>query len=143
MKKPGQLRKLLLKYFIFRPGIVYAYSCIDPITGKRERWAYAGQTRQILATRHDQHMGNSGYKGKLAKCQPWSDLYPEVRIVCEFKCPDFLLDLVEMWVIKWNKPVYNYMHNINNPRRIPIPIAIKQRAERDLRRSHYRGKVVM
>src|SRR6187402_1922926 len=117
---PRPLRNFLNKYFIFRPGITYAYSCINPVTGQREPWAYIGQTRQGLLVRNNQHLGVEGYRGKKAKAQPWSDLYPEVRIVAEFKCPDIVLDLTEKFYIKWKKPVYNYTHNLNNPRRIPL-----------------------
>lgn len=138
------MRNFLYKYFIFRPAIVYAYSCIDPITGKREPWVYIGQTRQLLIARNNQHLGVEGYKGKKAKGQPWSDLYPEVRVVAEFKCPDVVLDLVEQFYIKWKKPVYNYTHNLNNPRRIPLYQAQQDRKARDyLRTRQGRGRVAL
>jgi hypothetical protein len=117
--------------FGWRRGIVYAYSAIDPVTGLREHWAYVGQTRQELALRHAQHMGLD----KRQKRQPWSDLYPEIRVVFEFKaCPDWWLNLVEKWTIKFTYPKYNYMHNLTNPNRIPLPEAERARVERDRKR---------
>lgn len=126
---PKPIRDFIIKFLWFRPAIVYAYSCIDPMNGLREMWAYVGQTRQELASRHAQHMGNDArYK---VKQQPWSDLYPEVRIVWQGRCPDFFLDLIEEFYIKRYKPVYNYIHNTKNPRRIPKYEAVKQRQDRD------------
>lgn len=114
--------------FRWRKGIIYAYSTLDPLTGEREQWAYVGQTRQELALRHAQHMGFD----KRQKHQPWSDLYPEIRVVFEFRsCPDWWLDWVEKLVIKFTYPRYNYIHNLNNPNRITIPQAESARKERD------------
>jgi hypothetical protein len=131
---PKDLRKFLYKYFVFRPAIIYAFSCMDPLTGKREPWAYIGQSRQELIARYNQHMGLAGFKGKVAKAQPWSDLYPEIRIVWQGKCPDAFLDLIEEFNIKFHKPVYNYMHNLKNPRRVEMYAAVAQRRARDLGR---------
>lgn len=131
---PKPLQKWLLKWIIFRPAIVYAYSALnvakstDAIT-VRDLWAYIGQTRQELASRHAQHMGNSSRYKTVA--QPWSDLYPEVRVVWQGRCPDFVLDLIEMWYIKRKKPLYNYIHNTHNPHRITKYEAKFQRSERD------------
>lgn len=126
---PRPLRNWLNKYVIFRPGIIYAYSCLDPNSGDREPWAYVGQTRQSLASRHSQHMGyDMRYRGP---AQPWSDLYPEVRIVWQGKVPDFFLDLIEEYYIKSKKAVYNYMHNTKNPRRVTKHDALLQRSNRD------------
>lgn len=126
---PKPIRLFILKYLWFRPGIIYAYSCIDPSTGLRELWAYVGQTRQQLIERHDQHMGQST-KYKTHR-QPWSDLYPEVRIVWEGNCPGIILDLIEKYYIKRYRALYNYIHNTNNPRRITKPEAEYQRLQRD------------
>ncbi len=128
---PRPLRNFLYKYFVFRPAIVYAYSCIDLKSASREMWAYVGQTRQLLSERHNQHMGTAVVRGKTTTAQSWSDLYPEVRIVWQGKCPDFILDLVEKYYIKRRKPLYNYIHNTRNPRRIPKYQAMMQRQERD------------
>jgi hypothetical protein len=130
--------------FGWRRGIIYAYSCIDPSTGKREKWAYVGQTRQELALRHAQHMGFDARQ----KRQPWSDLYPEVRVVFEFNsCPNWWLNFVEKWTIKFTYPRYNYMHNLNNPRRVPLPEAERQRVDRDrlgrvLRQHPFRSRLL-
>lgn len=106
----------------WRPGVIYAYSTLDAETGDREPWAYVGQTRQELYKRHNQHIA----------CQPWSDLFPEVRIVFKFKhCPDWWLTLTEKLVIKFTKPLYNYEYNTKNPRRIPIYQAKADREMRD------------
>jgi hypothetical protein len=116
----------------WRPGIIYAYSCINPETGEREPWAYVGKTRQLLVNRHAQHMAS----------QPWSDLYPEVRVVFDFKsCPDWWLDTAEKWTIKFTRPLYNYEHNTKNPRRIPKYEAVHQREYRNLEK-RYHSRVV-
>jgi hypothetical protein len=133
-------RRFLLKYILFRPGIIYAYSCIDPKTAQREWWAYVGKTRQTLAERHAQHMGTSPVRGKRI-AQPWSDLYPEVRVVYELKCPEFVLDILEKWTIKINKPLYNYIYNTKNPRRIPKYQADQERYYRDLHRGRDRARL--
>lgn len=117
--------------FGWRPGIVYAYSTIDPKTNRRVRWAYVGQTRQSLAVRHNQHMGFVKIWGKY-KPQPWSDLYPEVRVVWQFdSCPNWWLTLFEKYTIKTMRPIYNYNYNTRNRRRIPLFTAIEQRKQRD------------
>lgn len=131
---PKPIRNFILKYLWFRPAIVYAYSCLDPHKSNdtitvRNLWAYVGQTRQTLDARHAQHMGyDTRYK---TKGQPWSDLYPDVRIEWQGRCPDFVLDLIEMYYIKKYKPLYNYMHNTRNPDRIEKYQAVKERQERD------------
>lgn len=118
--------------FNWRSGIIYAYSCVDPDTGKRIRWAYVGKTRQTLMRRHNQHMPT----------QPWSDLYPEIRVVFYFSsCPDWFLRLVEKLTIKVTFPLYNYEYNTKNPRRIPKYEAQAQRRQRDLRRSRKRSRL--
>lgn len=120
--------------FGWRRGIIYAYSCIDPVTRKRDDWAYVGKTRQLLAVRHEQHMA----------AQPWSDLYPEVRILFEFKsCPDWWLSFCEKFTIKCAKPTYNYEYNTKNPFRVPKYQALAERKARDLRENRFRGRVFM
>jgi hypothetical protein len=141
---PKPIRSFIIKYLWFRPGIIYAYSCIHPYSAydAREEWAYIGKTRQSLVTRHNQHMGLDGYRGKKPTHQPWSDLYPSIRVVREFKSPDVMLNLVEKFYIKTKKPLFNYMHNTKNPRRIELYQAVKDRSDRDyLRRPRRRGKV--
>ena len=143
-KLDQRYQHLMDKFIRFKPAIIYAYSCMEyPYTGKREEWAYVGKTRQELAARHNQHMGVEGFRKKEIECQPWSDLYPEVRVVYSFNCPEFILDLVERWTIKRRKPLYNYIHNMDNPRRITKPAAKAQRRERDLRQNRRYGKVFM
>ena len=118
----------LAKLFGWRRGIVYAYSVLDPITNERVHWAYVGRTRQSLVQRHSQHMGYTDKQDR----QPWSDMYPSVRIVFDFKyCPDWWLDLVEKWTIKTMRPTYNYIHNTKNSRRVPKYVAEAQRADRE------------
>ena len=125
----------------WRPGIIYAYSGIHPIKGTRIDWIYVGKTRQKLESRHAQHMGYT----KRQDAQPWSDLYPSVRVVFYFKaCPEWWLNLVEKWTIKWTFPLFNYQHNLKNPRRIPKYEAVAQRVERDrLRGTVGYGRVMM
>jgi hypothetical protein len=134
---PKPIQKWLYDYVIFRPGIVYAFSCLDHFTAVRVEWAYVGQTRQELASRYNQHMGLD-YR---QPAQPWSDLYPEIRVVWQGKCPNKLLNLIEKYYIKRHKVLYNYIHNTNNPRRVTKYQAKAQRKERDLRRSYGSGTV--
>jgi hypothetical protein len=131
MAKPKRRAK---RSYVWRSGIIYAYSAIDPRTGKRDDWAYVGKTRQPLVRRHEQHIAS----------QPWSDLYPEIRIIFEFKkCPDFWLTMFEKYTIWYTRPTYNYEYNIRNPYRIPKYQAIKERADRDLRGRTVRGRMFM
>lgn len=133
---PKPIRNFLWKYMVFRPAIVYAYSC--SISSKRETWAYIGQTRQQLTTRHNQHMGYDPRQ----PAQPWSDLYPEIRIEWQGSCPDFILDAIEKFFIKKYKPLFNYIHNTKNPDRITKYQAKHDRQERDLRRRWDHGRVI-
>jgi hypothetical protein len=126
---PKPLRNFVLKYLWFRPAIVYAYSTLEPDYHEREPWAYVGQTRQELASRHAQHMGYD--RRYQTQAQPWSDLYPDIRIVWQGRVPDFLLDFIEMMYIKRYRPLYNYIHNTKNPRRITKVEAVKARKTRD------------
>lgn len=114
----------LLKRLGWRRGIIYAYSCVDYYSAKnvRDEWAYVGKTRQALYRRHEQHMAD----------QPWSDLYPEVRVIFEFDyCPDWWLSLVEKYTIWYTKPTYNYEYNLKNKYRVPLPQAKEHRLERN------------
>jgi hypothetical protein len=106
----------------WRPGIIYAYSTVDFKTGKRERWSYVGKTRQTLVKRHNQHMD----------VQPWSDLFPQVRVVFDFRsCPDWWLTWAEKLTIWVMRPLYNYEYNTKNSRRIPKYQAEADRKTRD------------
>ena len=70
------------------------------------------------------------------KRQPWSDLYPSIRVVFYFEyCPDWFLLFMEKWTIKIMKPTYNYIHNTKNRHRVPKYTAEAQRLERDRLRS--------
>lgn len=124
---PRPIKNFIIKYLWFRPAIVYAYSCLDPDMGFRVLWAYVGKTRQQLEDRHSQHMGYDTRQHR----QPWSDLYPSVRIVWQGRCPEFILDMIEKYYIKRYKPVYNYIHNTKNIHRLPKYQAEAQRLERD------------
>jgi hypothetical protein len=76
--------------------------------------------------------------------QPWSDLYPEVRIIFEFStCPDIWLTWAEKLTIWYTRPTYNYEYNTKNPYRIPKYQAVKERADRNLRGSKVRGRLFM
>jgi hypothetical protein len=134
---PRPVRNWLYKYVVFRPGIVYAFSCLDHVSGVRVYWAYVGQTRQELAARYNQHMGLDYRQA----AQPWSDLYPEIRIVWQGNCPDKMLDLIEKYYIKRKKATYNYIHNTRNPHRVTKYQAQAQRKDRDLRRGMRSGRV--
>lgn len=108
--------------FGWRRGIIYAYSTLDPKSGKREKWAYIGKTRQPLSKRHEQHLTS----------QPWSDLYPQVRVVFDFtSCPDWWLTLFEKYTIRFARPTYNYEYNTKNPHRVPLYRAQADRKTRD------------
>jgi hypothetical protein len=131
MAKPTRGAK---RNFIWRTGIIYAYSVLDPRTGERDDWAYVGKTRQLLSSRHNQHMDS----------QPWSDLYPQVRVIFTFKrCPDWWLTFAEKSTIWYTRPTYNFEYNTRNPYRIPKYQAVKERADRDLRGRKVRGRMFM
>jgi hypothetical protein len=122
--------------FGWRRGIIYAYSTLDYYSRKdiRDDWAYVGKTRQALVSRHEQHMTS----------QPWSDLYPQVRVIFDFKsCPDWWLTLFEKYTIWATKPTYNYEYNTKNKHRVPKYQALADRKKRDvsLRKTKPRGRL--
>lgn len=116
------------------PGEVYAYRTRKPgavlglpLLGRH--WGYVGQTRNPKA-RHGEHMNGGGRYGKPAA--NWSDLSPKRYVLFRLgHCPQWLLNLVELIVIRLLLPVYNDRMNRGNPRRITRRKAARQRAQRD------------
>ncbi len=104
-----------------RRGIVYGINWLDPASGTIEL-AYVGKTRQRLRSREAQHRDD----------QPWSDLIVgDAYVLAEGPWTDAELDAVEEEFIKERRPPFNYEHNLDNPHRVPIPVARRQRWERD------------
>jgi hypothetical protein len=104
-----------------RPGVVYGIRTLDPDTGT-VILGYVGQTFQRLWQREAQHRED----------QPWSDLIVgEAFVIAQgwWTCAE--IDEVEAVHIRALAPAYNYEHNLNNPNRVPIWLAQRQRAERD------------
>lgn len=116
------------------PGEVYAYRTRKPgallglpLLGRH--WAYGGQTRNPKA-RHGEHIRGGGRYGRAA--QPWADLSPKRYVLFRLAhCPQWVLDLVEVLVIRTLFPVYNVQHNRGNLRRVKPAMARLQRAQRD------------
>jgi hypothetical protein len=112
------------------PGAIYAYRTRKshavlglPIIGRH--WGYVGQTRNERA-RHEEHLQGGGRYGKPAA--PWSDLRPRRYVLFRAKrCPQWVLNLLELMFILILMPVYNEKLNKANPRRISRPRAARQR----------------
>lgn len=116
------------------PGEVYAYRTRKPgallglpLLGRH--WGYVGQTRNPKA-RHQEHLEGGGRYGCVPK--DWADLEPRRYVLFRMRhCPQWVLDLVEVAVIRTFLPVYNVQHNRGNPRRIRPAVAHLQRLQRD------------
>jgi hypothetical protein len=114
-----------------RRGIVYGFDILRPATGDT-RVDYVGQTVRPLAVREAEHRG----LGRDPSCeQPWSDLIVGRAFVVEegwWTCAE--LDERERFHIARLQPVYNHEANLNNPYRVPIFEARRQRDARDAAR---------
>lgn len=116
------------------PGAVYVYRTRKPgallglpLLGRHT--AYVGQTRNLSA-RHQEHMNGGGRYGQEAK--PWADLSPRRYVVFRMRhCPQWVLNTVEVALIRLLCPVYNVAHNRGNPRRITPRRAKRQRLSRN------------
>jgi hypothetical protein len=119
-------------------GAVYVVVGYHPVTGI-PCCSYVGKTTQrtwsdedgcMRYPRIEQHLLGSTYYGTSAK--PWADLVIGWNFVHEsgwFTAA--ILGWFEWANIRWRRPVHNYMMNLKNPDRIPIPVQHKQRAQRD------------
>lgn len=114
-------------------GGVYVYRCRKP--GARLRipvlswhFAYVGETTSFYH-RHVEHVYGGGRYGAVAKS--WSDLDPYVWARIPLPPWKWLLRSVETVVILLTWPVYNHEKNLWNPRRIPLPVAARQRRWRN------------
>jgi hypothetical protein len=112
-----------------RRSIVYGFNILDPDSGK-VLVDYVGQTVQELEARERQHRGQDFTVDDTE--QPWSDLIVgKPFILDEGMWTAVELDVREEFHIRRLRPRYNYTHNLDNPDRIPIPVARRRREERD------------
>lgn len=110
-------------------GIVYGFNILDPATN-RVLVDYVGQTVQKMEDRERQHRGQD--LTREAQEQPWSDLIVgKPFVIEEGRWTAAELDERERFHIRRLRPRYNYVHNLDNPNRIPIYKARRQRDERD------------
>lgn len=112
-----------------RWSIVYGFRILDPAT-MRVLVDYVGKTVQKLAARERQHRGQDFETDDTE--QPWSDLIVGKPFIIEqglWTAAE--LAERERFHIHRLKPRYNYEHNLDNPARIPIPVARRQREARD------------
>jgi hypothetical protein len=107
-----------------RDCALYYVDCLDPATNYTTvlRDAYIGETARDPFTRFMEHLYEQPF-GDTIVGKPRVD--PRV-----FGSKD------EVWAaereaVERLRPVYNYEYNLNNPDRIPIPEARRQREERD------------
>jgi hypothetical protein len=107
-----------------RHGIIYGLHILDPDTSQVAT-DYVGQTFQRLSAREEQHR----------QCQPFADLIVgEAGVIEEGRWTQDEIDEREAFHTHRLMPRYNYEHNLDNPRRIPIPQARRERAARDAAR---------
>lgn len=113
-------------------GGVYAYRTRKPgarfcIPFLSRHWGYVGQTSSFWH-RDRQHLWGDVRYGHVAK--PWADLDPKC-----YRLPlpnwKWLRLAVEAVAILLLAPVYNDKGNRWNPRRIPLSVAARQRAQRN------------
>jgi hypothetical protein len=112
-------------------GAIYVIDSWNPWTDyTTEICGYVGKTRQRPEERIRQHLEGSTRYGTPA--QPWEDTVIRWRVVHESRYMTNLgLHLRELANIRLRRPIYNYMMNMGNSRRIPKWVAIEQREERD------------
>lgn len=118
-----------------KPGAIYVYRTRKPgavlglpVLGRHT--AYVGQTRD-LPTRHAEHLHGGGRYGAAAK--PWADLKPRRYVVLKLRsCPQWVLNLTEVLLIRLLLPAYNVQHNRGNPRRITPRTAARMRTAREV-----------
>jgi hypothetical protein len=112
-------------------------------TRKHLAWArkengYVGRSNNV-PIRIKQHLGQD----KRHPAKSWADLDPIWRVLwlpwwLSWKWVQVPL---EWLAIKLSLPRYNYQHNLTNPRRVPLPVQARQRAERDAQPRIYHVKV--
>ncbi|HEU5110595.1 MAG TPA: hypothetical protein VFT95_18805 [Micromonosporaceae bacterium] len=111
-----------------RPCSLYRIYVLDPRTNyKTITLGYVGETARMPFTRFIEHL----YE------QPWGDTivgHPEVD-PRRFAGKDAVL-AAEKAAVEAERPLYNYEFNLNNPDRIPIPEAIRQRRQREAARGN-------
>lgn len=113
-----------------RPSIVYGFNILDPAT-MQIRVDYVGKSVRKLETREREHRGPD-FDVEVGE-QPWSDLIVGKPFIVEQGLwTDAELDERETFHIHQLRPRYNHDKNLHNPERIPIPVARRQREERDL-----------
>lgn len=107
-----------------RDCALYYVDCLDPATNYTTvlRDAYIGETARDPFTRFMEHLYEQPF-GDTIVGKPRVD--PRV-----FRSKD------EVWAaereaVERLRPIYNYEYNLNNPARIPIPEARRQREDRD------------
>ena len=114
-------------------GGIYAYRTRKPSARFRipivsYHWGYVGRTSSFYH-RHLQHTRGESRFGAV-HVKPWTDLEPHCyRLpLPNWKWLHVVAEALMIWALM---PVYNDKLNRHNPRRIPIVVAIQQRARRD------------
>lgn len=107
-----------------RDCALYYIDALDPTTNYTtvRRNAYIGETGREPFIRFMENLYEQPF-GDTIVGMPRVDprVFPSKRAVWA----------AEEEAIKRLRPLYNYEHNLDNPERIPIPVARRQRAERD------------
>lgn len=106
--------------------------------GRREN-GYVGRSNNVRI-RITQHLGHGSHKPK-----PWADLHPRWHVL---RLPWWLSwrwiqAPLEAAAILLLAPRYNHSLNLANPRRVPLSVQARQRAERDRMPGFYHVKVAV
>lgn len=107
---------------IMRDCRVYEFEVLDPNTNYQTKTVgYIGETAREPLARLLEHV----------YAQPWSDTITLWRVLDEVYPNKPAVLAAEKAEIRARRPLFNYEENLDNPRRIPIPEARRQRAARD------------
>lgn len=99
---------------------LYRFWVRHPVTGERTL-GYIGETYRQPLTRLLEHLMD----------QPWADTIIGWEVDDEVFAGKAAVLAAERFTIETELPLYNVDHNRANPRRIPPPLAMKQRRARD------------
>ncbi len=102
---------------------VYVFVVWNPHDGYATKTVgYVGETGRLPFERLLEHVYSQPWADTIVSWYVLDEVYPDKRAVLA----------AEDATIKKLLPLYNYEGNLDNPRRIPIPEAKRQRAARDL-----------
>lgn len=122
-----------------RAGIYLVRTRKHLALARREN-GYVGRSNNV-PIRIKQHLGQD----RRHKPKPWTDLDPRWLVLrlpwwLSWRWVQAPLEALAIWLLA---PRYNHSLNLHNPRRVPLHVQARQRAERDAAPRGYHVKVVL